>query len=106
MMIIERCIELKLPTPRGFDTEPSYLITCIQSGHTINTRICRYIGIGNLHSVKPVLRKMKVPFTEVMGRAFCPTRGVIPPEPVLHIYMDAEQQQDYLLDKKLAPTKR
>jgi hypothetical protein len=100
MIHSDKCHELSLTSPKGFDTQYSYILGCIVDGNKINTRLCRYIGIHNLHSVIPILKRKKIPFTLAHGRVRCPFTNQIPPYPVDIVYMTQEQRQQYLSDKK------
>ncbi len=53
----KNCILLGLPEPRKQETQREYIKRILLAGHSINTRQCRVIGIGNLHSVVSALRK-------------------------------------------------
>jgi hypothetical protein len=102
MIHSDKCQELSLPSPKGFDTQYSYVLSCIVAGHNINTRLCRYIGIHNLHSIIPKLKKKKIPFTLEHGRVLCLYTKQIPPHPVDIVYMTQEQLQQHLNNKKAA----
>jgi hypothetical protein len=97
----DKCLELGLPEPKSYETQAAYVTSCIAAGYILNTRICRYIAIFNLHSIVPVLKRKKVPFTLAYDRAICPFTGELRPEPVDHVYMTAEQREQYIQPKKL-----
>lgn len=103
MMFIDKhaCIELGLPEPKKYHTQDHYIATCLLKGCKINTRICRHIGIGNLHSLKKAI-KNRVEFMEYKDSVFCPKLKLIPPHKVLIIYMTHEQIKQHLSNKKPA----
>lgn len=103
MMFIDKeaCLELGLPEPKVFHTQDHYIASCLLKGFKIDTRICRHIGIGNLHSMKKALSK-RVEFKEYKSLAYCPKLKLIPPNIVLIIYMTPEQIKQYYSNKKTA----
>jgi hypothetical protein len=100
MIYSDKCLDLSLPLPKGFDTHYSYVLNCIVAGNNINTRLCRYIGIHNLHNVIPKLKKKKIPFSLAHGKVHCPFTNQTQPYPVYITYMKLEQSQQYLSNKK------
>jgi hypothetical protein len=102
MIDLQRCKELNLPIPRKNQTQPSYILTCISTGHKINTRICRYIGIYNLHSVISKIKERHYPVTVEHRIVWCPQTKTLPFHPVDVVYMTQEQRKSYLINKKPA----
>lgn len=100
MMLKEKCLELKLLEPNSFDTDISYIVRCISSGYIITTRICRYIGIGNLHSITPKLSDKGIDFTSNNGPAYCYFSKTIPLDHVIVIYMTKDQQATHRAKKE------
>jgi hypothetical protein len=94
----DKCIELGLPKPKGYETHPTYIMRCISSGFILNTRVCRFIGIHNLHSIIPPLLN-KYDFTKVLDRVLCPFTGEIPVQPVDVIYMTKEQKAAHVKER-------
>lgn len=99
MIYIDKCAELELPEPKSFETQLLYILRLIAEGFVLNTRICRFIGIHNLHSIVSVLAKRGENFTLMYERVYCPFIGDIPPYPVDVIYMTKEQQDQYRNEK-------
>ncbi|MBK8187487.1 MAG: hypothetical protein IPK77_09760 [Cellvibrio sp.] len=99
MIHADKCAELNLPTPKTYETQLLYILRLISEGFVLNTRICRFIGIHNLHSLASVLVKRGVNFTLCYERVYCPFIGDIPPYPVDVIYMTKEQQEQYRNEK-------
>jgi hypothetical protein len=102
MIHSDKCHELNLPQPQSFDTQYNYILNCILAGYNINTRLCRYVGIHNLHSLIPKLKKKKIPFTLNHGRVACPYTNEVPPYDVDIIYMTNEQRLEYIEKNKSA----
>ncbi|MGO1190118.1 hypothetical protein [Vibrio casei] len=94
-MYIENIKKLNLPERKKGDTHANYIKRVLLTGHKFNTREARHIGIGNLHSIKPVLNKQQFPFKDERKRVIDPATGEIPIHTVLVIYMTAEQIQAY-----------
>lgn len=82
------CILLGLPEPRKQETQREYIKRILLTGHSINTRQCRFIGIGNLHSVVSALRKRHFPLRVEHKPAIEPRSGEILPQPVDHVSAD------------------
>jgi hypothetical protein len=95
----DKCVELGLPEPKSFETQLLYILRLIAEGFVLNTRICRFIGIHNLHSLASVLAKRGINFTLTYERVYCPFIGDIPPYPVDVIYMTNEQREHYRNEK-------
>lgn len=104
MMLIrkDRCLELGLPEPKSYQTNLSYVMAAVISGHVLNSRICDYIGVRNLHSVISSKKAKRYNFTKTLGLAFCPASNVIPPYPVDIVYMTDEQRSAYYAKRKPA----
>lgn len=88
----DKCEELGLPLPKSYDTQPTYVLKAIAKGYEINTRIARYIGIHNLHSVVSKLSKDRHDFTIDKRCVTCPFTNQKPPFPVDVIYMNDAQK--------------
>lgn len=95
----DKCAELGLPTPKGYDTQESYITRAIASGFILNTRICRFIGIHNLHSLASIMAKKGLWFSLTHERVLCPFTGEVPPHPVDIIYMTRDQQEAHRQSK-------
>ena len=91
----DKCLELGLPEPANFDNQQTYVIKAISTGHKINTRTARFIGIHNLHSIAPILFKKGYKFTLDHGRVECPFTAKVPPYPVDIVSMTPEQIAHY-----------
>jgi hypothetical protein len=99
----KECLELGLPEPKDYEKQRSYITRTIASGFNLNTRICRYIGIFNLHSQVAALYSKGLLFTWAHGLAECPFTHEVPREQVIIIYMTKEQQERH---KKENPPKK
>lgn len=99
MIYKDKCLELGLPEPASFDNQITYVTKVITSGYRLNTRIARYIGIHNLHSLIPIIAKRGLIFVLEHGRVNCPFTKEIPPYPVDIVYMTTEQLTDYQKEK-------
>ena len=95
MIHIDKCLELGLPEPKPYDNQLTYIKRVLLLGFNFNTRIARYCGIGNLHSLITPLKRKNINFTLEHGRVKCPFPGETPPHPVDIISMTAEQIADY-----------
>ena len=104
MILSEKCLELNLPEPHKAEEQLNYVKRTIVEGYTLNTRICRFIGIHNLHSIVPKLSESNVNFEKINIPVCCPLLKTMPPEPVIVIYMTMEQQKEYW-ESKEKPTK-
>ena len=91
----DRCLELGLPEPTSFDNQQTYVLNVITNGFKLNTRMARFIGIHNLHSIAPMLYKKGYQFTLEHGRVKCPFTGKTPTEPVDILSMTPEQVANY-----------
>ena len=96
MILKGKCIRLGLPAPKVYDTQKSYIKRLMIMGHKVNTRLCRFIGIANLHSIISSLKKKGVVFVTEHGLAKCPETNEIPPYHVDIIYMTQEQIRHHL----------
>lgn len=97
----KRCLKLGLPEPGRLQKQHNYVLMCITGGITLNTRICRYINIYNLHSIaSTIFNDMKIDITRKSRiPVICPESGVLDSVGVLVVYMTPEQIQAYK-DKK------
>jgi hypothetical protein len=95
------CLELGLPECKNYQSQDKYIANCLLKHLKINTRICQYIGIGHLNSLLEPLKKI-VEFEHSKNLVYCPRRKLIPPYPVIVIYMTPEQIQKHLSNKKPA----
>jgi hypothetical protein len=97
MMMIhkDKCLELGLPEPKLYDNQLTYVLKTISQGYKFDTRMARYCGIGNLHSIAPILNKRGYQFTSEQGRVKCPFTGDIPPYTVIILSMTPEQIAHY-----------
>lgn len=99
MIHSDKCLELGLPIPASFDNQLTYVTKVISCGLKLNTRIARYIGIHNLHSLIPILSKRGLDFELEHGRVYCPFTQKTPPYPVDIIYMTTEQVDVFRKEK-------
>jgi hypothetical protein len=99
MLYPERIKELGLPEYKG-EKHIHYLMKILLKGYTIDTRKCRYIGIGNLHSEIPKFIKKGFPFRKRKGRVVDPATNAIPPYEVIIIRMTKTQKREYFSRKK------
>lgn len=100
MIHSDKCKELGLPEPKNYDTQETYILRVIAQGHKLNTRLCRYIGIHNLHSIASALQKKCFDFVLCHGRTLCPFTGLTPPFAVDIVYMTEEQIISFKNKKK------
>lgn len=84
----KNCFLLGLPEPRKQESQWEYIRQILLAGHSINTRQCRFIGIGNLHSVVSALRKWGLPLRIEHKPAIEPRSGESLPQPVDHVSTD------------------
>ncbi len=91
----DKCLELGLPEPKPYDNQVTYTINLIAKGYRFNTRMARYCGIGNLHSITPKIRKKGYSFTQKDNVARCPFTNTIPANKVIVIWMTIEQIAHY-----------
>lgn len=91
----DKCLELGLPEPKSFHNQQTYVLLVISEGHHINTRVARYIGIHNLHSLASILKRKGYNYTHKHGVVKCPFTGSIPPYPVDILSMSPEQISIY-----------
>jgi hypothetical protein len=100
MLYQDRIHQLGLPEYKGGKHRP-YLMKLLLNGYRINTRICRYIGIGNLHSdTSAFSRRNRLPFSKKLGLVADPVTGKVPPKEVLIIWMTQEQISEYFARRK------
>lgn len=91
----DKARKLGLSEPKSFETQYAYVLRLMLEGVTLDTRICRFLGIHNLHSIVPKLYDNGVEFTQYQGLTECPFTGEIPRRPVIVIYMTPEQRKAY-----------
>ena len=91
MIHIDKCLELGLPAPKSYDNQLTYIKRLLLLGFSFNTRMARYCGIGNLHSLVAPLRRKGIDFTKVKNIVKCPFTGKTPPYPVDILSMSPEQ---------------
>jgi hypothetical protein len=89
----DKCVELGLPEPKGFDTQYSYVVRGMKLGCRMDTHKSRYIGIHNLHSLVSEMRRKGIPFTLEHKKGYCYFTNEIRPHLVDHIYMTPEQRK-------------
>jgi len=87
----DKCLELGLPEPENYDTQSAYVLKLISNGYKFNTRMARYIGIHNLHSIVSKLTKSGLDFTLVHDLAKCYYTKTTPPQNVDIVFMSPEQ---------------
>jgi hypothetical protein len=87
----DKCLEIGLPLPASYDNQLTYVLKVISTGHKLNTRTARYIGIHNLHSIAPRLHNKGYRFSLEHGRVKCPFTGKTPSNPVDILSMTPEQ---------------
>lgn len=95
MLYKDKCQELNLPEPLSYHNQLTYVLSVITQGIKFNTRLARYIGIHNLHSIISKLKHKGYQFTLEHGRVNCPYTGHVPPQPVDIVYMSHEQIMSY-----------
>ena len=95
----DKCLELGLPTPASFDNQQAYVLKAISGGIKLNTRIARFIGIHNLHSIVSRLYKKGYDFTLEHGRVHCPFTNETPIFSVDILSMNKEQIAKYQNEK-------
>ncbi|NVJ62196.1 MAG: hypothetical protein HWE27_17550 [Gammaproteobacteria bacterium] len=95
----DKCKELGLSKPKNHDNQLAYVKRIILNGIKFNTRLARYVGIHNLHSIISILFKKGVQFTLEHGKVWCPFKEEVPPYPVDIIYMTEEQVLKYKEEK-------
>lgn len=94
-----RCAELNLPIPHSFYTCESYVLHCISKAYTLDTRMCRFIGISNLHSVVSALKNKGVCLTVSHEKVYDPALQRIIPYPVDVVSMTPNQRDEYFSNK-------
>ena len=95
----DKCLELGLPEPESYDTQIAYVIKTISNGYRLDTRMARYIGIHNLHSIASKLAKSGFKFTLKHGLAKCYYTKTTPPQNVDIVFMTSEQIAIYKKEK-------
>jgi hypothetical protein len=87
----EKCLELGLPEPQSYQNQQTYVLDIISRGIRLDTRMARYIGIHNLHSIAPLLKKKGYNFTIQHGTVKCPFTETVPSYAVDILSMSPEQ---------------
>ncbi|OLQ77609.1 hypothetical protein BIT28_26945 [Photobacterium proteolyticum] len=100
MIYRDECSDLGLPEPKIGEKQIHYVIRAMLNGHRLDTRMCRYIGIGNLHSLVSALTKLKLSFSLKHETVACPKTKKVLSHPVDVIWMTPEQIEDYWSKKK------
>ncbi|MCW3172820.1 hypothetical protein [Shewanella subflava] len=95
MIYSDECLELGLPLPLTGEKQIDYVKRLLASGRSINTRIARYIGIGNLHSIVSTMQKQRFPYAIKHSAVFCPKTKRVPPQLVDVVWMNEEQLKEY-----------
>lgn len=95
MIHTDKCLELGLPEPASFDNQQTYVVRVMSLGIKLNTRMARFIGIHNLHSVASLLARKGYQFKLEHGRVYCPFTNKVPPFSVDILSMTSEQVVDY-----------
>lgn len=95
-----RCAELGYPEPFEYEKQIDYIIRLLTGGFTVHTRMTRAIGIYNLHSLIPYIRKRGLEFELAHKVVQCPITKHIPPLPVDYIWMTSEQIRCYQESKR------
>ena len=94
------CVELGYPAPFKDEKQIDYIIRLLLLGFKIHTRITRAIGIYNLHSLIPYIRKRGLEFVLEHKVVQCPITKHIPPLPVDYIWMTSDQISCYQEGKR------
>jgi len=100
MILPAKCRELYFPEPKIYDKQTTYIERILSEGLSINTRQARYIGIGNLHSIIPALKKKGLVFCIDRKQVYCPSTNETPPFSVDLIYFNKEQLETYWQEKE------
>lgn len=102
----DNCTSIGFLEPKSYETQRGYTIRLLLNGYTVSTRDCRYVGIGNLHSIIPYLKKMGYEFNHEHKQAYCHARKSTPPQKVNVIFMDAIQRELGRNIKRIPKTKK
>lgn len=105
MLYQERIKELGLPDYKSGETHINYITRLLLNGYKLNTRGCRFIGIGNLHSEILKLEKRNLQITIEKQRTIDPVTGEIPKQLVLVLWMTPSQIAEYHAQKERAQQK-
>lgn len=89
------CEELGLPSPDSSQTQESYVLSCLAAGLKLDTRICRYIDIANLHSVVSNISKKGIEIEVNHSPVMCPKAKKVKSQPVDVVHMTPEQIEAY-----------
>ncbi len=95
MLHADKCLSLGLPIPENYENQRTYVLRLMISGHKFNTRMARFIGIHNLHSIVSILFKKGYQFNLEHGLVQCPYTLKTPPFNVDIISMTPEQIAHY-----------
>lgn len=95
MLYQDRIAQLGWPRYKG-QHQTHYLMELLIKGYSPDTRKCRFVGIGNLHSLLPQLERKLFPFTKAMRKTKDPVTGTTPSNEVLVVWMTAEQIQKWI----------
>lgn len=87
--------KLGLPEYIAGEKHINYVQRALLNGHRLDTRKCRYIGIGNLHSLVSKLARKQFPHSLKHDRVIDPHTGEIPVHLVDVIWMSMEQLETY-----------
>jgi hypothetical protein len=92
----DKCLELGLPEPKSYENQLTYIKRLLLMGFSFNTRMARYCGIGNLHSLVVPLKTSGLDFIKVKKLTMCPFTNETPPYPVNILSMSPEQITQYI----------
>ncbi len=96
--------QLGLPAHKKGERQIDYVKRVLLNGTRLNTRICRFIGIGNLHSIISRLASKRFPHCVKHGLVTDPYTGEVPPYEVDIVWMEPEQIQAYRKQKATVNT--
>ena len=91
----ENIKKLNLPEQHNSEKHINYVKRVLLTGRKLNTRQCRFIGIGNLHSIISALSTKHFPHTVKHRKVVDPYTGEVPPYEVDVIWMTPEQIQTF-----------
>lgn len=104
-MYKDKILMLGLPLPKPNEKQTSYIKRVLLEGIELNTRICRFIGIGNLHSIISDFKRSKFPFELEHKMVIDPVTDKLVIYPVNVIWMTLEQRTSYKTEKVNAQPK-
>lgn len=102
MLYQDQITQLGWPEYKG-QHQIHYLMELLVKGYLPDTRKCRFVGIGNLHSLLPQLERKLFPFTKTMQKIKDPVTGATPINEVLVVWMTEEQRQEWQEKRKPKP---